>query len=100
MREEQRRKRAAQSDEREEEREDSDRATRREDVDEFDVFGPVVYRMEFAEAVSCRFIVDYRIWVPSIENNDNLLKELSIYNVEQTVMRKCMFFFLVFLSRF
>jgi hypothetical protein len=47
---------------------------------------------------SCGFIVDYRIWVPSIENNDNLLKSSRFTTSEQTVMRKCMFFFLVFLS--
>jgi hypothetical protein len=74
---------------------------KREDEDDedqsmhWDVFGPVIYNMEFATAIQKKNTSPtYRIWVPSIrENNDALLRELSVYDIEDTILRKCMFFF-------
>jgi superfamily II DNA or RNA helicase len=55
--------------------------------DEFfndEIFGEIIYNMSFNYAITNGYICDYRIWLPSIhENNDKLLTELSIYNIDK-----------------
>lgn len=58
------------------------------------IFGDVFYSMTFTEAIENKYITDYKIWLPSIhENNDELNKELSIYMIDETIKAKCNFFF-------
>ncbi len=59
-----------------------------------DLMGSIVYNMSFTDAINNKLITDYQIWLPSIhENNDDLKNELSIYNIDSTIKAKCMFFF-------
>ena len=64
--------------------------------DEYDesLFGSTIYNMSFTEAIDNKYITDYKIWLPSIhENNDKLNKELSIYNIDSKMNAKCNFLF-------
>ena len=68
-----------------------------EDDDEYeseDIFGQIVYKMTFTEAIEKKYITDYRIWLPSIhEDNERLNKELSIYKIDSVILAKCRFLF-------
>jgi superfamily II DNA or RNA helicase len=67
------------------------------ELDEYhqnEIFGPILYKMTFNEAIEKKYITDYRIWLPSIhENNEELKKELSIYQIESEIKAKCMYLF-------
>ena len=57
------------------------------------VFGDILYKMSFNEAVVKKYITDYRIWLPSIsEPNLELLKNLNIYEIHNLIKSKCIFF--------
>ena len=46
------------------------------------IFGNIIYKMSFTEAIKNNYICDYIVWLPSIsEDNDELYQELSIYNI-------------------
>ena len=68
-----------------------------EDDDTFDteaILGPIVYKMNFNEAIENNYICDYTVWLPSItENHDELLNELSIYDIDETIKAKMMFLY-------
>lgn len=50
--------------------------------------------MNFSTAIHNNYITDYKIWLPSIhEDNTKLEKKLSIYEIEQTIKTKCIFLF-------
>jgi superfamily II DNA or RNA helicase len=58
------------------------------------IFGEIFYKMSFNEAIEKKFITDYKIWLPSIhEDNSQLEKELSIYEIDGVMKGKCNFFF-------
>jgi superfamily II DNA or RNA helicase len=58
------------------------------------LFGDVVYQMTFTDAITNRFITDYKIWLPSIhENNEELDKELSIYEIDNIIKNRCKFLY-------
>jgi len=58
------------------------------------IFGETFYKMSFNEAIEKKFITDYKIWLPSIhEDNSQLNKELSIYEIDEVIKGKCNFFF-------
>jgi len=58
------------------------------------IFGEIFYKMNFNEAIENKFITDYKIWLPSIhEDNSQLNKELSIYEIDKVIKGKCNFFF-------
>jgi predicted helicase len=65
--------------------------------DEFfndEIFGEIIYNMSFNYAITNGYICDYKIWLPSIhENNDKLLTELSIYNIDKVLQGKINFLF-------
>ena len=71
-----------------------------EDV-EFDmetIFGKIVYSMTFSEAIKNKYITDYKIWLPSIHEdneqlNNELKKELNVNEIEPTMRSKCNFLF-------
>ena len=59
-----------------------------------DIFGKIVYNMNFMDAIQNKFITDYTIWLPSIhEDNSDLINELSIYNIDKQIQAKCIFLF-------
>ena len=59
-----------------------------------DLMGSIIYNMSFTYAIENKFITDYQIWLPSIhENNDDLKQELSIYDIDSNIKAKCMFFY-------
>lgn len=63
--------------------------------DEFnnEIFGDMIYKMTMKEAIDKKYITDYKIWIPSIhEDNAELNKELSIYDVKEC-KSKCMFLY-------
>ena len=58
------------------------------------IFGEIFYKMSFNEAIEKKFITDYKIWLPSIhEDNSQLNKELSVYEIDEAIKGKCNFFF-------
>jgi hypothetical protein len=58
------------------------------------LFGDVVYQMTFTDAISNKYITNYKIWLPSIhENNQELDKELSIYEVDNQIKNRCKFLY-------
>ena len=58
------------------------------------VFGEILYKMTFTEAIEKKYITDYRIWLPSIsEIIDELLQELGIYQIDNVMKSKCIYFF-------
>lgn len=58
------------------------------------LFGEVVYQMTFTAAISNKYITDYKIWLPSIhENNEALDKELSIYEIDNQMKNRCKFLY-------
>jgi superfamily II DNA or RNA helicase len=57
-------------------------------------FGDVVYQMTFTYAIANKYITDYRIWLPSIhENNEELDNELSIYEIDNEIKNRCKFLY-------
>jgi len=65
-----------------------------ESYDTEHLFGNVVYQMTFTDAISNKYITDYKIWLPSIhENNEELDKELSIYEVDNQLKNRCKFLY-------
>ena len=58
------------------------------------LFGDVVYKMTFTDAIANEYITDYKIWLPSIhENNEELDKELSIYDIDNQIKNRCKFLY-------
>jgi superfamily II DNA or RNA helicase len=58
------------------------------------LFGDVVYKMTFTDAIANKYITDYKIWLPSIhENNEELDKELSIYEIDNVIKNRCKFLY-------
>ena len=56
--------------------------------------GDVVYQMTFTDAIANKYITDYKIWLPSIhENNEELDKELSIYEIDNEIKNRCKFLY-------
>jgi DNA-directed RNA polymerase subunit H (RpoH/RPB5) len=50
--------------------------------------------MTFTDAISNKYITDYKIWMPSIhENNEELDKELSIYEIDNKIKNRCKFLY-------
>jgi superfamily II DNA or RNA helicase len=58
------------------------------------LFGDVVYQMTFTDAIANKYITDYKIWLPSIhENNKELDKDLSIYEIDNEIKNRCKFLY-------
>ena len=56
--------------------------------------GETVYNMTFTEAIEKKYICDYRIWLPSIhEDNSDLINEIGIDDIDDELKAKCMFLF-------
>jgi len=65
-----------------------------EDYDVEQIFGEIVYDIKFRDAISNGYICDYKIWLPSIhENNDELNKELSIYDIDNNIKNRCLYLY-------
>lgn len=65
-----------------------------EDYDCDDIFGSIIYNMSFTDAINNKYICDYKIWLPSIhEDNSELNNELSIYGIDDTIKSKCNYLF-------
>jgi hypothetical protein len=65
-----------------------------EEYDVERIFGEIVYEMKFRDAISNGYICDYKIWLPSIhENNDELNKELSIYDIDNNIKNRCKYLY-------
>ena len=65
-----------------------------DDINTDTIFGNKIFEMNFTEAISKKYITDYRIWLPSIsEDNSGLTQELSIYNIEATIKNKLIYLF-------
>lgn len=57
-----------------------------------EIFGDVIYNMNFTDAIKNKYICDYKIWIPCInENNETLNTELSIYKIDENIKAKCNF---------
>lgn len=58
------------------------------------IFGKIIFKMSFGEAIAKKYITDYKIWIPSITETDaQLNKELSIYKINETIKSKCIYLF-------
>ena len=54
----------------------------------------IVYNMTFTDAIKNNYICDYKIWLPSIhEDNNELNQELSIYKIDNIIKSKCNYLF-------
>jgi len=61
---------------------------------ELDLFGPIIYNMTFTEAIEKKYITDYKIWLPSIhEDNKKLDIELNIYEIDSVIKAKCKYLY-------
>ncbi len=59
-----------------------------------ELFGEIVYQMNFTDAIANEYICDYRIWLPSIhEDNEELDRELSIYEINNKIKNRCKFLY-------
>ena len=55
-----------------------------DDIECPEIFGDVYYNMSFSHAIENKYVTDYKIWLPSIlEDNDQLNRELRIYVIER-----------------
>ena len=64
-----------------------------EENDNIDL-GEIVYNMTFTEAIEKKYICDYKIWLPSIhEDNSDLINEIGIDDIDNELKAKCMFLF-------
>ena len=65
--------------------------------DMFDIdnlFGEIVYKMSFTDAISNKYITDYKIWLPSIsEDMETIDKELSIYKIDNQMKNRCKYLY-------
>ena len=63
--------------------------------DEYDIYlGEVIYNIKFNEAIENKYICDYKIWLPSIhEDNTELINEININDIDNELKTKCMFLF-------
>ncbi len=63
-------------------------------IDIEEMFGDIVYQMTFYDAISNKYITDYKIWLPSVhENNEELDKELSIYDIDNETKNRSKFLY-------
>lgn len=63
------------------------------------IFGKIVYNMQFSYAIEKGYITDYRIWLPSIhEDNSKLKKALDIYEISDIIKGKCMYLYQILLN--
>jgi superfamily II DNA or RNA helicase len=59
-----------------------------------DLFGKIVYNISFTNAIINKYITDYKIWLPAInESNDELNKEISIYKLDNQLKNRCIFLY-------
>ena len=64
------------------------------DSEEENLIGEIVYRMDFNVAIKNKYITDYKIWLPSIhENNNKLKEELSIYDIDNEYKNRCIYLY-------
>lgn len=57
-----------------------------------ELFGEIIYKMSFDYAIKNNLICDYKIWLPSIHENNVLLKnELDIYKIDDVIKAKCIY---------
>lgn len=65
-----------------------------ENLDGNEIFGKMIYNMTFNEAIKKKYITDYRIWLPSVhEDNKKIEKELSIYEIDNVIQAKCVYLY-------
>ena len=73
-----------------------------EDIEQSDIeklFGKVVYTMGMKDAIEKKIVCDYKIWLPSIhENNSKLNEELSIYEIDSVIKAKCNYILICLLN--
>jgi hypothetical protein len=80
------------NDDEDEDNDDDDESNSTKDIDT--IFGEIVYKMSFNEAIDKKYITDYRIWLPSIhEETEELDKELSIYQINNVIKSKCKYLY-------
>ena len=54
------------------------------------IFGNTIYNMTFNDAIKNKYITDYQIWLPSINDYDKQLEDdISIYNIDNIIKAKC-----------
>ena len=65
-----------------------------ESINTDDLFGDIVYNMKMTHAIANKYITNYKIWLPSIhENNKELERELSIYDIDNEYKNRCKFLY-------
>ena len=64
-----------------------------------DIFGDIIYNMSFTEAIEQKYITDYKLWLPSIHEDDNRInQELNIYKINTIIKAKCKFLYISILN--
>jgi superfamily II DNA or RNA helicase len=65
-----------------------------EEFDTDELFGEIVYKMDMGDAITKKFICDYKIWLPVVhENNEELDRELSIFEIDNEMKNRCKFLY-------
>lgn len=75
-----------------------------DDNDNLDIYGDIVYNMTFNDAINNKYITDYRIWLPSInEDNtqlcDEIELEIDVSDIDNILKAKCMFFIFMYIKK-
>ena len=67
-----------------------------EDFNNENIFGDIIYNMQFTEAISNKYITDYKIWLPSIHENNNKLNNEIVINIDKIdniIKSKCIYLY-------
>jgi len=69
-----------------------------DDNEHSDIFGDVVYKMDFKTAIEKEYICDYKIYLPSVSENKKefikqIKKEIDISMFDKDMRAKCMYFY-------
>lgn len=68
-----------------------------DDTDEIDdIFGKIIYKMSIEEAITKRYITDYKIYLPLITENKKknikkIQKEINVDDIEEKKLLQCMY---------
>lgn len=69
-----------------------------DDEEHTDIFGDVVYNMDFKTAIEKNYICDYKIYLPSVSEDkkefiEEIKDEININDIDTNLRAKCMYFY-------
>jgi superfamily II DNA or RNA helicase len=69
-----------------------------DDEEHTDIFGDIVYHMDFKTAIEKNYVCDYKIYLPSVSEDksefiEEIEDEININNINDDLRAKCMYFY-------